>query len=222
LALRRFHATLAFVPVNLEELLHQLDVELGRLKVLYEQYFIGIEKNPPTVARREVEKLLALLGAQTIGNTAVKFRYTALLHRWRVYSERWEKILREIENGTYSRHREKLKRRAMHDGDGARAPSRSADGNGAPHGVPGMSDAELHDLYRSYVEACRALGDTRDVKFESLVRSLERQVPALLERNNCRELAFSVAIRDGKVVLRALPKRASASESDDESQRPPT
>lgn len=204
------------MPVDIEGMLHELSVELSRLKTLYEQYFIGIEKNPPTVARREVEKKLADLSQQTIGNTALRFRYTSQLHRWRTYSERWEKILREIENGTYHRHRFRAMRKELVTaGEEAVAKTRKTRENleraaaaaraGVP--VPGMNEDDLRALHRRYVEACRTLGDTREVKFENLLASLKKQVPTLLEKNNCQELAFDVAVREGKVVLRAAPKR---------------
>src|SRR5438552_11341990 len=97
--------------INIEAHLHDLGVQIDRLKVLYEQYFIGMEKLPPTVARREVEKLLDFLGKQNIGNTGIRFRYLGLLRRWKTYAERWDKILREIDNGTYARHVARAKRR---------------------------------------------------------------------------------------------------------------
>jgi hypothetical protein len=69
-----------------------------------------------------------------------------------------------------------------------------------------MNDADLRALHRNYLEALRSLGDRRDVRYESLLGSLVKQVPTLLERNRCRELTFSVVIRDGKVVVKAHPK----------------
>ena len=58
-------------------------------------------------------------------------------------------------------------------------------------------------------QACRSLGDDRDVRYEALVASLQRQVPVLLEKNRARGLSFDVAVRNGKVVLRAVPRRSS-------------
>ena len=44
-------------------------------------------------------------------------------------------------------------------------------------------------------------------EFSECVASLKKQVPTLLEKNNASGLSFSVAVKDGKVVLKAQPKR---------------
>jgi hypothetical protein len=194
---------------DIDEMLNHLTLDMSRLMVLYEQYFIGVEKAAPTVARKEVEKQLTALSQESIGNTALRFRYAGLIHRWKTYSERWDKILREIENGTFPLHLRRMRRRAdatpterSHPHADGRAPA-----NHDEVAVPGMTETELRALHQSYLQACRQLGDARDVKYESLVASLQRQVPLLLERNQCSEVAFRVVVRDGKAVLKAQPKR---------------
>ena len=236
------------MPVDIEAHLHNLSVQIDRLKVLYEQYFIGIEKGPPTVARRESEKLLDSLGRQNIGNTAVRFRYLTLMRRWKTYAERWDKVLREIENGTYSKHRARVARidqlRAAAaererppptsvpttDGEADAAPSEpqaagqapaaeaaatpsaraatSSTRNAPPPAVPGMSESDLRALHQKYVEARRAAGDPKaEVRYEALVSTLQKQLPDILARNRCNEVSFNVVLRDGKVILKAQPKR---------------
>jgi hypothetical protein len=227
-----------------EEKLADLANQLTRLKTLYEQYFIGIEKTAPSVVRRDVERLLADLAALTIRNTALRFRYSSLLHRWKTYSERWDKVLREIEAGTWRRSRAHRRRgdepttetpapvfesaRVLDEAAptaaepaapsipiavGATGPS-AAPPRLPPRvpvsaqQIPGMSDAELRRLHEHYVEACRTVGDPREsVRYESLVASLRRQVPGLLEKNGCDRLEFSVRVKDGKVILKAVPQR---------------
>ena len=251
------------MAVDIEAHLSDVSLSLERLRVLYEQYFIGIEKQPPNVARREVEKLLAFLAMQNIGNTAVRFRYQTLLRRWKTYAERWDKVLREIDQGTYSRHLSRVKRRGLNAedtrvsplptsspslspfagmpsemtdeedavlaalspmGDGPTAsptvpkppPTPPGASNKPPNGtsprppspVPGMTDADLRALHQRYVDALRKSGDAREIKFESLVSSLKKQVPEIMKKNGCDEVGFNVALKDGKVVLRATPRKA--------------
>ena len=105
--------------VDLEEHLRELALEIDRLKVLYEQYFLGMEKQAPSIARREVEKRLATLAGHNIGNTATRFRYLGLVRKWKLYIERWDRVLREIENGTFSPHVARAKRRLQGEGSGA-------------------------------------------------------------------------------------------------------
>ena len=105
------------MAVDVKAHLDDLSVRLDRLRILYEQYFMGIEKMAPTVARREVDKLFDFLGRQNIGNTAIRFRYLGLLRKGKTYAERWDKILREIENGTYAPHRMRVERAKQSESD---------------------------------------------------------------------------------------------------------
>lgn len=224
-------------PVDIDAHLSELAAEMDRLKVLYEQYFLGMEKQAPAVARKEVEKRLAFLGGQNIGNTALRFRYLGLVRRWKLYAERWDRVLREIENGTYSPHLARAKRRQGQEGgvmpssspssssarltppgDGptalppppaapASSPSLAPPNLVPKAAVPGMNEGELRALHQRYVDALRSVGDPRPVRYESMVASLTRQVPDILQKNQCDLVSFNVAVKDGKVVFRATPRR---------------
>src|SRR5438094_11402 len=88
----------------------------------------------------------------------------------------------------------------------ARAPRHRPNGQ-ANADVPGMSEPELRALHKSYVDAMRTVGDARDVRYETLLASLRKQVPDILKKNQAEMVTFSVSVKDGKVVLRATPKR---------------
>ncbi|HWE28274.1 MAG TPA: MXAN_5187 C-terminal domain-containing protein, partial [Polyangia bacterium] len=82
----------------------------------YEQYFMGIEKMEPQVARKEVTRAMLLLQQQYIRNTALRFKFNTMLQKWNIYITYWNRILREIENGTYTRHLAKARRKAEQQG----------------------------------------------------------------------------------------------------------
>jgi len=88
---------------NIEAILDALEQKVERLKVLYEQYFMGIEKIEPLVARKEVSRTILNLAKIQIRNTGLRFRYRTLVQRFNVYVTYWNRILREIELGTYKR-----------------------------------------------------------------------------------------------------------------------
>ena len=102
--------------VDLAELLKDLELKIERLKVLYEQYFMGIEKMEPQVARKEVTRTMLTLQQQYIRNTAMRFKFNTMLQKWQIYITYWNRTLREIENGTYVRHLAKVKRKAEREG----------------------------------------------------------------------------------------------------------
>ena len=98
--------------LDIAEVLKELELKIDRLKVLYEQYFMGIEKMEPQVSRKEVTRLMLQLQQQYIRNTAMRFKFNTMLQRWQLYITYWNRTLREIENGTYVRHLQKAKRKA--------------------------------------------------------------------------------------------------------------
>ncbi|MCU1278574.1 MAG: hypothetical protein JWM53_2120 [bacterium] len=101
---------------DIAEVLKDLELKIDRLKVLYEQYFMGIEKMEPQVARKEVTRAMLLLQQQYIRNTAMRFKFNTMLQKWQIYITYWNRTLREIENGTYVRHLQKAKRKAEKEG----------------------------------------------------------------------------------------------------------
>lgn len=101
---------------DIGELLAELAIKIERLKTLYEQYFMGIEKMEPQVARKEVTRAMLILQQQYIRNTALRFKFNTMLQKWNIYLTYWNRILREIENGTYTRHLAKARRKAEQQG----------------------------------------------------------------------------------------------------------
>jgi hypothetical protein len=101
---------------DIAEVLKELENKIERLKVLYEQYFMGIEMLEPQVARKEVTRTMLTLQQQYIRNTAMRFKFNTMLQKWQIYITYWNRTLREIENGTYVRHLQKAKRKAEREG----------------------------------------------------------------------------------------------------------
>ncbi len=46
----------AVEPVDIEKLIGELEIAVDRLRSLYEQYFMGIEKLEPMVPRKDVDR----------------------------------------------------------------------------------------------------------------------------------------------------------------------
>lgn len=105
-------------PAEIEKFVGDLEIAVDRLRSLYEQYFMGIEKLEPTVPRKDVDRRIYALRKEQIRNTAQRFRFQMILQRYNVYQTHWQRICREIENGTYKRHMLKAERRF---GDDARS-----------------------------------------------------------------------------------------------------
>ncbi len=98
-------------PVDLEKLIGELEIALDRLRGLYDQYFVGLEKIVPGVLRKDVDRRFYVLRKEQIRNTALRFRFQMVLQRYNTYQTYWQRICREIENGTYKRHLMRAERR---------------------------------------------------------------------------------------------------------------
>ena len=98
-------------PVDLEKRIGELEIAVDRLRSLYEQYFVGLEKIEPGVLRKDVDRRVYALRKEQIRNTALRFRFQTVLQRYNTYQTHWQRICREIENGTYKRHLLRAQRR---------------------------------------------------------------------------------------------------------------
>ncbi len=100
-------------PEDLDEQLSDFENKLSRLRVLYEQYFIGIEKRPPLTLQREVVRIARSIGNYNLRKATHKFRYSALIQRFNVHRAYWIRTTREIENGTFRKHQNRVQRREI-------------------------------------------------------------------------------------------------------------
>ncbi len=70
-----------------------------------------------------------------------------------------------------------------------------------------LAEPRLRAVYDAYLAAkkkCRE--DVSRISYESVADSLRKQVPELLERHGARDVEYKVLVKDGKAVLRAVPK----------------
>jgi hypothetical protein len=70
-----------------------------------------------------------------------------------------------------------------------------------------LSDDKLKSVYDAYVAAKRRnKEDTSKMNYDSVAASLRKQVPELMNKHGAKSVEFKVVIKDGKAVLKAVPK----------------
>lgn len=102
---------------DLEEVLDGLEKLLDRTKIMFEQYFMGIQKVAPMQLHRDVERKVRELTQLQIRNTGLRYRFTTLCQKFGAYNTYWKRTLREIEQGRYVRDLQKVKRKVEQNGD---------------------------------------------------------------------------------------------------------
>lgn len=103
-------ASLQKIQSEIDECTALLETLRGR----FEQYFQGSERIPPDQQRKDLFRRIHHLEHQTLNNTSAKFRLQNLSQKFRSYNEYWSRTLRQIEDGTYSRHVAKAKKNRRH------------------------------------------------------------------------------------------------------------
>ena len=89
---------------ELDVALEELENRLERLRALYEQYFMGIERIEPAIPRKDIDRRIYVLRREKIRNTAKRFKLQTIISRYNTFQQYWQRICREIDNGTYKRH----------------------------------------------------------------------------------------------------------------------
>jgi len=70
-----------------------------------------------------------------------------------------------------------------------------------------LPDAQLRGLYAAYVAAKQSCNeDVSRLTYEALARSVSKQVPQLVAQYNARSVEFKVVVKDGRAVLKAVPR----------------
>lgn len=88
---------------ELEALMRDLDVRVEKLKVQYDMYFSGFERRNPLQQRRDLDAMAQKLKREPVQATATRFRVQTVVQKYSTYTQQWDRILTQIENGTFKR-----------------------------------------------------------------------------------------------------------------------
>jgi len=65
----------------------------------------------------------------------------------------------------------------------------------------------MRELYDAYVSAKRRCNeDVSKLSYEAVSKSVSKQIPDLMDRYKAKSVDFKVVIKDGKAILKAIPK----------------
>ncbi len=206
----------------------KIDQEVEHLRATYEQYFLGIERLAPSRMHERLKRRFQNVKSTYNRSTSVQFRVQSLFNKLLTYQRLWDRTIREIEAGTYKRDLFKARLHAKDRSAERPPPSTAPEPPAAVAASPvpsqspqrsqpetssaapgGLSEAKLRAVYDAYVDAkkrCRE--DVSKISFESVASKLRKQVPTLMKKHKVDSVEFKVVIKDGKAVVRAVPKGA--------------
>lgn len=208
--------------------IEEVEAAIAALNVAYEQFFLGAERHPPLKEHEALKRRVQRVKGAVVRQTAIRFRIQTLQSKFLTYERLWARTMQEIENGTYRRDVFKVRKRQQAASPPAQPTQASPQTQAAgaqrpPQGAPrspgtspataatgpssSLSDASLRTVYDAFVQAkARCKEDVSRLSFETMATNLRKQVPELLKKHNAKDVDFKVVIKDGKAVLRAIPK----------------
>jgi len=181
---------------EIDEELDELEHNLKRLRVEYDQYFLGILKRPPEVLQGRVQKVIVKYANQNLRKTHHKFRFNQLNSKFQIHRQQWGRTLRQIEQGTYKGHlfRAKLHERERGITDATPHPVSAPE----PTARPGAIDK----LFDALVAARKRAGDSGPAPDRAkLSEIVKKQTAALKEKHPGAKVKFRVAIEGNKAKL---------------------
>ena len=184
-------------PTEVQRDLLTLEAELKRLEAEYNMFFSGRAKRPPLETRGRVEAMVKRWDRGHIDSAADRFRFETLQSRFQKFVDLWDRGLRAREEG----------RPGPFAQPPPRAPSKKPEAAEVKvlcvtaFRDPMQEMEKLHSLYDTLMDARRQLGDDV-VPFHRFAALVKDQVTKLRGAGS-PEVAFRVAMKDGKVNLTA-------------------
>ena len=133
---------------SIEEELIDFEHKLQRLRIAYDQYFMGSERREPIQLRAELQRFITRYMSSPPRNAALKFRFNALVARFQAFRGMWGRAQREIEAGSYKRNVFRAKLAQLEEleraGSGAAAPGKPARSGAAESATAATPIDRLH------------------------------------------------------------------------------
>ena len=184
-------------PSKFEKDLQRLEADLKQLEAEYNMFFAGRLPKPPWETRSRVEAIVKQFDRAHMPNTGDRFRFTTLQSRFAAFIDLWDRGLRAREEGRPGPFAQQAR--------GPVAPEKKLPEDRILH-VSSFTDPvreidKLTDLYESLAEARREVGEAAPPfhKFAELVKNQVKK----LKQSGSPEVAFRVAVKDGKVNFTA-------------------
>jgi hypothetical protein len=192
----RLKGLLMAIAEDLTILEHQLKDLITR----YEQYFVGLEKRAPEQLLSAVEKMVKRYANVPINNTMYKYKYNMLVARLNTYREHWNRILRLIDEGKYSRDKfiSNLHNRQRENGIKPQEETHK------PH----HHDPEMERIFfelREARKACHLPVDKFDI--DMVASTIEKNKAALAAKLGTSDLVFRVVVENGKPKIKASQRK---------------
>jgi len=180
---------------DIERELATLEADLKRLEAEYNMFFAGRLARPPWETRSRVDAAIKRLDRTPFANYGDRFRLSTLQSRFSTFVDLWDRGLRAREEGRPGPFAQPKPAVA--------AETRREDRvvHVTTFSDPAREVEKLQDLYESLAKARREAGQ-KAIPFQKFADLIRTQVSSLREKGT-QEVAFRVAVKEGKVAFTA-------------------
>jgi hypothetical protein len=234
---------------------------MEQVRTKYELFFSGRERREPNTDRVQLEAMSRKLHSAFITNSGQIFRLRTLTARLTTYQTYWDRVLREMEEGTFKLEIDRRKiiqkdlavgRAAERKGEGYIGMNEYLDGSmdeeirrateeaaesarlpekqpphekpvpersfwqindepaapvvEKPSQPPRPGGSQIEELYRSFIEAKRASGESvAGLTMETFSKQIAGKLAALKKTFGTGVFNLKVAIKDGRTTIKAVP-----------------
>ena len=215
---------------ELVRLMNEVEALMNAVKVEYELYFLQQARIAPAHKDKQLGAKVRELDRHFTTNTQLKFKRNALRSRYGALRTQWDRIMGQIEAGTYRRHRVVADRRdaarmaaetrqrearAAAQGDAEAAEEPAAQAAQASKGgkrrvrLPkGVYTEGSGKLFKAFAAAREQTGEgTAGLDEKKLRMTLKQHANAVKARTGVKHVAFRVAVEDGKTRVKVIPIR---------------
>lgn len=183
--------------LNLRAELDKLEGLIADLKVQYEQYFVGVIPLSPDKLHADVKRFLRYLTNAPFKNSAMNFRLRGLRTRYNTLDTYWQRVLKQREEGTYSKDVFKAGIRERFAQEDERAQTKQ-----------GEADKNMSSLFRAYKIALEKESGTRqDLDFKAFRKAIVQRAKALKAEHGGGKISFKVVVNSGQVKVQANIKK---------------
>jgi hypothetical protein len=187
--------------VNIRAELDRLDTQMNDLRVQYEQYFIGVAALAPDKPHAELKRLIRTLRKLPHKNSEMNYRLRSLESRYNTLNTYWQRVLREREEGRYSKDlfRADLKARLVAEEEHASS-------------AVGAAERSIETLFNTYKSALeKQSGQKPNIELAQFQESIVKRAKALRDKHKDSKISFKVVVKEGQVTLKATVREGNAS-----------
>tara|TARA_B100000959_G_C14839639_1_gene565466 strand:- start:369 stop:941 length:573 start_codon:yes stop_codon:yes gene_type:complete len=175
---------------------------LRELRMLYDKYFAGQLRLEPRRERDDFEQKMRVLKRLRDLPTEERFRLQSLQASFVSYSSYWNRLNRQIDEGTFKRDVRRATRMAPRE----KVQPAKSKSDYILSEKPSQKDLPWIDqIHSEFVERRKACGESTKISKTALDKLLRKEAAAIRKSTRCGEVCFKVQIKDGRAVLKAKP-----------------